>query len=101
MVVTDRSGSVADAEFLTTAAGYIAAVAFLDAYGMVTVVGVEEPRRTAWGLSVPPVKAGLTVVEAKQPDKDRAAPDRQIRSHVRLPRTYGAVVKLVSCVSLR
>ncbi|MFJ9646203.1 hypothetical protein [Streptomyces sp. NPDC101206] len=53
-VITNRGGHVADAEFPTTAAGYAAAIAFLNAHGTVTAVGVEGTSSTAWGSPVSP-----------------------------------------------
>ncbi|MFJ7497939.1 hypothetical protein ACIQZB_44035 [Streptomyces sp. NPDC097727] len=53
-VITDRGGHVADAEFPTTVAGYAAAIAFLNAHGAVTAVGVM-----ASGSPVPPVTPAL------------------------------------------
>ncbi|WP_143204945.1 IS110 family transposase [Streptomyces sp. CB02009] len=40
-VVSDNGGHLADAEFTTAAAGYAAALAFLNAHGQVVAVGVE------------------------------------------------------------
>ncbi|MEV7003713.1 hypothetical protein AB0N62_39530 [Streptomyces sp. NPDC093982] len=40
-VVTDRGGHLANAQFPTNAAGYAAAIAFLQAHGTVGAVGVE------------------------------------------------------------
>ncbi|MFK0297522.1 hypothetical protein ACIQU6_44725, partial [Streptomyces sp. NPDC090442] len=40
-VVTDRGGHLADAEFPTRAAGYTAAIAFLQAHGTIAAIGVE------------------------------------------------------------
>ncbi|MFF7904007.1 transposase [Streptomyces sp. NPDC088817] len=40
-VVTDRGRHLADAQFPTKAAGYAAAIAFLQAHGTVAAVGVE------------------------------------------------------------
>ncbi|MGW0962849.1 IS110 family transposase [Streptomyces gelaticus] len=68
-VVTDRGGHVADAEFPTTAAGYAAAIAFLNAHGSVTAVGVEGTSSYGLGFTRAARHAGLTVIEVNRPDK--------------------------------
>lgn len=68
-VITDRGGHVADAEFPTTSAGYAAAVAFLNAHGTVTAVGVEGTSSYGSGFTRAARHAGLTVVEVNRPDK--------------------------------
>ncbi|MET9648217.1 hypothetical protein ABZY22_32210, partial [Streptomyces syringium] len=40
-VISDNGGHLANAEFTTTPAGYAAALAFIDAHGNVTAIGVE------------------------------------------------------------
>ncbi|MEU3371096.1 hypothetical protein ABZ734_11540 [Streptomyces sp. NPDC006660] len=55
-VITDRGGHVADAEFPTTATGYAAAIAFLNAHGTVVAVGVEGTSCYASGSPVPPAR---------------------------------------------
>ncbi|WP_234351457.1 IS110 family transposase [Streptomyces sp. XY413] len=66
-VITDRGGHVADAEFPTTAAGYTAAIAFLNAHGTVTAVGVEGTSSYGLGFTRSARRVGLTVVN--RPDK--------------------------------
>lgn len=68
-VITDRGGHVADAEFPTTSAGYAAAVAFLNAHGTVTAVGVEGTSSYGLGFTRAARHAGLAVVEVNRPDK--------------------------------
>lgn len=68
-VITDRGGHVADAEFPTTSAGCAAAVAFLNAHGTVTAVGVEGTSSYGLGFTRAARHAGLAVVEVNRPDK--------------------------------
>ncbi|MET9978181.1 transposase [Streptomyces microflavus] len=68
-VITDRGGHVADAGFPTTSAGYAAAVAFLNAHGTVTAVGVEGTSSYGLGFTRAARHAGLAVVEVNRPDK--------------------------------
>ncbi|MEV5136046.1 IS110 family transposase [Streptomyces syringium] len=68
-VITDRGGHVADAEFPTTAAGYAAAIAFLNAHGTVTAVGVEGTSSYGLGFTRAARQTGLTVIEVNRPDK--------------------------------
>ncbi|MER5890763.1 transposase [Streptomyces sp. NPDC001941] len=62
-VVTDNGGQLADAEFPTTAAGYMAALAFLGAHGAVVAIGVEGTASYGTGFTRAARAAGLTVVE--------------------------------------
>jgi hypothetical protein len=68
-VVTDRGGHLADAEFPTKAAGYAAAIAFLQAHGTVAAVGVEGTSSYGAGFTRAARQAGLTIVEVNRPDK--------------------------------
>lgn len=68
-VVSDRGGRLDDAEFPTTAAGYAAAIAFLQAHGDVGAVGVEGTSSYGAGFTHAARQAGLTVVEVNRPDK--------------------------------
>ncbi|MFJ8028901.1 IS110 family transposase, partial [Streptomyces sp. NPDC096311] len=68
-VVTDRGGHLADAEFPTRAAGYAAAIAFLQAHGTVAAVGVEGTSSYGAGFRRSARQAGLTVIEVNRPDK--------------------------------
>ncbi|MFE7217102.1 IS110 family transposase [Streptomyces sp. NPDC057611] len=68
-VVTDRGGHLADAEFPTRAAGYAAAIAFLQAHGTVGAIGVEGTSSYGAGFARAARQAGLTVVEVNRPDK--------------------------------
>ncbi|MGW7310004.1 IS110 family transposase [Streptomyces sp. NPDC054835] len=68
-VITDRGGHVADAEFPTTAAGYAAAIAFLNAHGTVTAIGVEGTSSYCLGFTRAARHTGLTVIEVNRPDK--------------------------------
>ncbi|WP_228396569.1 IS110 family transposase [Streptomyces sp. RB17] len=67
-VVTDRGGHLDDAEFPTKAAGYAAAIGFLQAHGTVTAVGVEGTSSYGAGFTRAARQAGLTVVEVNRPD---------------------------------
>ncbi|MGW6708052.1 IS110 family transposase [Streptomyces sp. NPDC054956] len=68
-VVTDRGGHLADAQFPTNAAGYAAAIAFLEAHGTVAAVGVEGTSSYGSGFTHAARQAGLVVVEVNRPDK--------------------------------
>lgn len=68
-VVTDRGGQLADAEFLTTAAGYTAALAFLAAHGTIAAIGVEGTSSYGAGFTRAAREASLTVIEVNRPDK--------------------------------
>lgn len=68
-MVTDRGGHLADAEFPTKAAGYAAAIVFLQAHGTVAAVGVEGTSSYGAGFTRAARQAGLTVVEVNRPDK--------------------------------
>ncbi|KOG54108.1 transposase [Streptomyces virginiae] len=68
-VVTDNGGQLADAEFPTTAAGYMAALAFLGAHGAVVAIGVEGTASYGTGFTRAARAAGLTVVEVNRPDR--------------------------------
>lgn len=68
-VVSDRGGHLADAGFPTKAAGYAAAIAFLQAHGDVAAVGVEGTSSYGSGFTHAARQAGLTVVEVNRPDK--------------------------------
>ena len=68
-VVTGHGGHITDAEFPTTAAGFAASIAFLNAHGTVTAVGVEGTSSYGLGFTRAARHAGLTVVEVNRPDK--------------------------------
>lgn len=68
-VVTDRGGHLGDAEFRTNAAGYHAAIAFLQAHGNVAAVGVEGTSSYGSGFTRAAGQAGLTVIEVNRPDR--------------------------------
>ncbi|MFE3583061.1 IS110 family transposase [Streptomyces vinaceus] len=68
-VVTDNGGHLADAEFPTTAAGYMAALAFPGAHGAVVAIGVEGTASYGTGFTRAARAAGLTVVEVNRPDR--------------------------------
>lgn len=68
-VVTDHGGHVTDAEFPTTTAGFAAAIAFLNAHGTVSAVGVEGTSSYGLGFTRAARHASLTVVEVNRPDK--------------------------------
>lgn len=67
-VVTDRGGHLADAQFPTNAAGYAAAIAFLEAHGTVAA-GVEGTSSYGSGFTHAARQVGLAVVEVNRPDK--------------------------------
>lgn len=68
-VISDNGGHLADAEFSTTAAGYAAALAFLNAHGQVTAIGVEGTSSYGAGFTRAARSAGLDVVEVNRPDR--------------------------------
>jgi hypothetical protein len=68
-VIGDNGGHLADAEFATTAAGYAAALAFLNAHGQVTAIGVEGTYPYGDGFTRAARSAGLDVVEVNRPDR--------------------------------
>ncbi len=68
-VIGDNGGHLADAEFTTTAAGYAAALAFLDAHGHVIAIGVEGTSSYGAGFTRAARSHGHTVVEANRPDR--------------------------------
>lgn len=68
-VISDNGGHLADAEFSTTAAGYAAALAFLNAHGHVTGIGVEGTSSYGAGFTRTARSAGLHVVEVNRPDR--------------------------------
>lgn len=68
-VISDNGGHLADAEFATTAAGYAAALAFLNAHGHVRAIGVEGTASYGAGFTRAARLAGLHVVEVNRPDR--------------------------------
>ncbi|MFD5556888.1 transposase [Streptomyces sp. NPDC127068] len=68
-VISDNGGHLADAEFATTAAGYAAALAFVNAHGQVRAIGVEGTASYGAGFTRAARSAGLDVVEVNRPDR--------------------------------
>ncbi|MEU7554331.1 IS110 family transposase [Streptomyces sp. NPDC044571] len=68
-VISDNGGRLADAEFVTTAAGYAAALAFLDAHGHVIAIGVEGTSSYGAGFTRAARSHGHPVVEVNRPDR--------------------------------
>ncbi|MFJ6623675.1 IS110 family transposase [Kitasatospora sp. NPDC091335] len=68
-VVSDNGGHLADAEFPTTAAGYAAALAFLNAHGHVLAIGVEGTSSYGTGFTREARACGHRVVEVNRPDR--------------------------------
>ncbi|WP_251066141.1 transposase [Streptomyces sp. ISL-36] len=68
-VISDNGGHLADAEFTTTAAGYAAALAFLDAHGHVIAIGVEGTSSYGAGFTRAARSHGQRVVEVNRPDR--------------------------------
>ncbi|WP_181802649.1 IS110 family RNA-guided transposase [Streptomyces shenzhenensis] len=68
-VISDNGGQLADAEFATTAAGYAAALAFLNAHGRVTAIGVEGTSSYGAGFTRAARSHGHPVVEVNRPDR--------------------------------
>ncbi|MFJ9588057.1 IS110 family RNA-guided transposase [Streptomyces acidicola] len=68
-VISDNGGQLADAEFTTTAAGYAAALAFLDAHGHVIAIGVEGTSSYGAGFTSAARSHGHRVVEVNRPDR--------------------------------
>ncbi|MFJ9724587.1 IS110 family transposase [Streptomyces sp. NPDC101209] len=68
-VIGDNGGHLADAEFATTAAGYAAALAFLNAHGRVIRIGVEGTASYGAGFTRAARSHGHRVVEVNRPDR--------------------------------
>ncbi|AUA10551.1 IS110 family transposase [Streptomyces sp. SID8382] len=68
-VISDNGGHLADAEFATTPAGYAAALAFIDAHGQVTAIGVEGTSSYGAGFTRAARSRGHQVIEVNRPDK--------------------------------
>ncbi|MFI9102985.1 IS110 family transposase [Streptomyces fildesensis] len=68
-VISDNGGHLADTEFTTTAAGYAAALAFLDAHGHVSAIGVEGTSSYGAGFTRAARSHGHPVVEVNRPDR--------------------------------
>ncbi|MFF9607635.1 transposase [Streptomyces sp. NPDC014684] len=68
-VISDNGGHLADAEFRTTTAGYAAALAVLNAHGLVIAIGVEGTASYGAGFTRAARSAGLQVVEVNRPDR--------------------------------
>ncbi|MEU6293504.1 transposase [Streptomyces sp. NPDC046988] len=68
-VISNNGGHLADAEFTTTAAGYAAALAFLDAHGHVIAIGVEGTSSYGAGFTRAARSHGHPVVEVNRPDR--------------------------------
>ncbi|MET9528706.1 IS110 family transposase [Streptomyces coeruleorubidus] len=68
-VISDNGGHLADAEFTTTAAGYAAALAFLNAHGHVIAIGVEGTSSYGAGFTRAAISHGQRVVEVNRPDR--------------------------------
>ncbi|MGW2119303.1 IS110 family transposase [Streptomyces zhihengii] len=68
-VIGGNGGHLADAEFATTAAGYAAALAFLDAHGHVIAIGVEGTASYGAGFTRAARSHGHRVVEVNRPDR--------------------------------
>lgn len=68
-VINDNGGHLADAEFATTAAGYAAALAFLNAHGHVRAIGVEGTASYGAGFTRAARSRGHRVIEVNRPDR--------------------------------
>ncbi|MFK4152882.1 IS110 family transposase [Streptomyces fungicidicus] len=68
-VISDNGGRLADAEFTTTAAGYAAALAFLNAHGHVIAIGVEGTSSYGAGFTRTAISHGQHVIEVNRPDR--------------------------------
>ncbi|WP_433445927.1 IS110 family transposase [Streptomyces sp. CA-142005] len=68
-VISDNGGYLADAEVTTTAAGYAAALAFVNAHGHVIAIGVEGTSSYGAGFTRAARQAGLRVGEVNRPDR--------------------------------
>ncbi|GHJ38339.1 IS110 family transposase [Streptomyces sp. TS71-3] len=68
-VISDNGGHLADAEFSTTAAGYAAALAFLNAHGDVITIGVEGTASYGAGFTRAARSHGHRVIEVNPPDR--------------------------------
>ncbi|KPI05783.1 transposase IS111A/IS1328/IS1533 [Actinobacteria bacterium OV450] len=68
-VISDNGSRLADAEFVTTAAGYAATLAFLDAHGHVIAIGVEGTSSYGACFTRAARSHGHPVVEVNRPDR--------------------------------
>jgi hypothetical protein len=68
-VISDNGGHLADAEFVTTSAGYAAAAAFLTAHGRVRAIGAEGTSSYGAGFTRTARAHGYQVVEVNRPDR--------------------------------
>ncbi|MFJ2272532.1 transposase [Streptomyces sp. NPDC088846] len=66
-----HGGHLADAEFTTTAAGYAAALAFLNAHGNVIAIGVEGTSSYGAGFTSAARSQGHQVVEVNRAERRR------------------------------
>ncbi|MFF3420275.1 transposase [Streptomyces sp. NPDC002698] len=68
-VISDNGGHLADAEFATAAAGYAAALAFLNAHSHVIAIGVEGTSSYGAGFTRTAISHGPHVLEVNRPDR--------------------------------
>lgn len=68
-VISILGREVADREFPTTAAGYLAAIMFLTSYGPIDQVGIEGTSSYGAGRARAVVKAGIAVIEVNRPNR--------------------------------
>lgn len=68
-VISDNGGHLADAEFTTTAAGYAAALAFVNAHGHVIAIGVEGTASYGAGFTRAARSHTHRVIEVNRPDR--------------------------------
>ncbi len=67
--ISDNGGQLADAEFTTAAAGYAAALAFLDAHGQMIAVGVEGTSSYGASFTSAARSQRHPVVDVNRPDR--------------------------------
>ena len=67
--IDDRGAHLDDASFPTTPTGYTAALAYLNAHGPVTIIGIEGTSSYGAGITRKARAAGITVVEVNRPDR--------------------------------
>ncbi|MFF3750454.1 transposase [Streptomyces sp. NPDC002018] len=79
-VISDNGSHLADAEFITIAAGYAAALAFLTAHGNVIAIGVEGTSSYGAGFTRTARSHGHPVIEVNRPDRaERRRRSRGVR----------------------
>ena len=67
--INARGADLGDREFPTTRAGYRRALAFLESFGEVSVIGIEGTSSYGIGITQAALEAGVQVLEVVRPDR--------------------------------